>query len=165
MEFLSPACRCSYPVGLESEFQGGQSRGQHDWVHGFPEPVKSFITFVIQSQISHGKVQKPPSYFSAQDCAKVSPGFVVVFKITSNNWRKKRKILRDWVHTSVVQGNNENCSGPRRNFYTVLCRKIWGFFCTLPKVMKILLTCDVQLLVRIVCEPNQADHMIGHLEF
>ena len=22
--------------------QGGQSHGQHDWVHGFPEPVKSF---------------------------------------------------------------------------------------------------------------------------
>ena len=21
--------------------QGGQSRGQDDWVHGFPEPVKS----------------------------------------------------------------------------------------------------------------------------
>ena len=39
--------------------QGGQSSGQHDWVHGFPEPVKSFITFVILSQILCGKVQKP----------------------------------------------------------------------------------------------------------
>ena len=36
--------------------QDGQSRGQHDWVHGFPVPVKSFITFVILSQISCGKV-------------------------------------------------------------------------------------------------------------
>ena len=31
--------------------QGGQSRGQHAWVHGFPESVKSFITFVIISQM------------------------------------------------------------------------------------------------------------------
>ena len=36
--------------------QGGQSCGQHEWVHGFPEPVKSFITFMILSQISCGKV-------------------------------------------------------------------------------------------------------------
>ena len=65
--------------------QGGQSRGQHDWVHGFPEQVKSFITFVILSQISCGKVQTPPSYFSAQDCVKVSPRFAVVSQITSTN--------------------------------------------------------------------------------
>ena len=60
-------------------------KGQHDWIHRFPEPVKSFITFVILSQISCGKVQKNPSYFSAQDCVKVSPGFAVVSQITSNN--------------------------------------------------------------------------------
>ena len=65
--------------------QGRQSHGQHDGVYRFPEPVKSFITFVILSQISCGKVQKKPSYFSAQDCVKVSPGFAVVSKITSNN--------------------------------------------------------------------------------
>ena len=34
--------------------QGGQSRGQHNWVHGFPEPVKSFITFITLSQILCG---------------------------------------------------------------------------------------------------------------
>ena len=61
--------------------QGGQSRGQNDWVHGFPEPVKSFITFVTLSQISCGKVQKKLSYFSEQGCVKVSPGFAVVSKI------------------------------------------------------------------------------------
>ena len=60
--------------------QGGQSCGQHDWVHGFLEPVKSFITFVILSQISCGKVQKNP-----QDCVKVSPWFAVVSQITSTN--------------------------------------------------------------------------------
>ena len=42
--------------------QGGQSRGPHDWVHGFPESVKSFITFAILSQISCGKVQKKTSH-------------------------------------------------------------------------------------------------------
>ena len=65
--------------------QGGQSRGQHYGVHGFPETVKSFINFVILCKISCDKVQKKPSYFSAQDCVNVSPGFAVVSKITSTN--------------------------------------------------------------------------------
>ena len=39
-----------YPF-LKTHSQGGQSCEQHDWVHRFPEPVKSFITFVILSQI------------------------------------------------------------------------------------------------------------------
>ena len=84
-----------------AKFQGGQSHGQHDLVHGFPEPVKSFITFVIRIQISCGKVQKNPSYFSALDCVKVSSEFAVVSQITSDNWRKTGNILHDWVHTSV----------------------------------------------------------------
>ena len=42
-------------------FQGGQSRGQHDRVQGFPQPVKSSITFIILSQISCSKVQPPPT--------------------------------------------------------------------------------------------------------
>ena len=58
-------------------YQGGQSHGQHDWVHRFPEPVKSFITFVLLSQKC-----KKTSYFSAQDCVKVSPDFAVVSEIT-----------------------------------------------------------------------------------
>ena len=45
---------------------------------------KSFITFVIPSRISCGKVQKK-SYFSAQNCVKVSPEFAAVFQITSTN--------------------------------------------------------------------------------
>ena len=73
------------PLAPLISIQGGQSRGQHDWVHRFFEPVKSFITFVILSQISCGKVQKKNSYFSVQDCVKVSPGFAIVSKITSNN--------------------------------------------------------------------------------
>ena len=31
-------------MGKRELVQGGQSRGQHDGVRGFPEPVKSFIT-------------------------------------------------------------------------------------------------------------------------
>ena len=38
------------------QYQGGQSHGQHDWVHRFPEPVKPFIAFVILSQISWDEV-------------------------------------------------------------------------------------------------------------
>ena len=52
--------------------QGGQSRGQHDWVHGFPEPVKSFITIVILSQISCGKVHKPPRIFLHKNVSKLT---------------------------------------------------------------------------------------------
>ena len=48
----------------------GQSHGQHDWVHGFPELVKSFITFVILSQISCGKVQKTPHIFLHKTVSK-----------------------------------------------------------------------------------------------
>ena len=67
-----------------SIFQGGQSRGQHDWVHGFPEPVKSFTTSVILSQNSCGKVQNPPHNF-LHKTVSVSPGFAVVSQVTSNN--------------------------------------------------------------------------------
>ena len=53
--------------------QGGQPRGQHDWVHRFPEAVKSLITFVILSQISCGKVQKkPPHIFCTRLCQSFS---------------------------------------------------------------------------------------------
>ena len=45
---------------------------------------KSYITLVILSQISCGKVQTP-SYFSAQDSVIVSSGFIASFQITLNN--------------------------------------------------------------------------------
>ena len=56
--------------------QGGQSHGQHDWVHGFPEPVKSFTTFVILSQISCGKVQKHPYIFLHKTVSKFLLGLL-----------------------------------------------------------------------------------------
>ena len=87
-------------------FQGGQSRGQHDWVQGFPQPVKSSITFIILSQISCSKVQPPPP-----------PDYLRQLKT-------KRKIIRAWVHISVGRSNQGNCSEPRRNVYTDFCRKI-----------------------------------------
>ena len=44
--------------------QGGQSHGQHDEVHKFPEPVKLFRSFVILlSRISCGKEQKKALIF------------------------------------------------------------------------------------------------------
>ena len=72
--------------------QDGKSLGLPEGVHGLYEPVighhrlrNSLITFVILSQIPCGKVHKKPSYFSAQDCVKVSPRFAAVFQITWNN--------------------------------------------------------------------------------
>ena len=85
-------------------FQGGQSRGQHDRVQGFPQPVKSSITFIILSQISCSKVQPPPDYL--------------------RQLKTKRKIIRPWVHISVGRSNQGNCSEPRRNVYSDFRRKI-----------------------------------------
>ena len=116
--------------------QGGQSRSQHDWVHGFPEPVKSFITFLILSQISRGKVQKPLIFF----CTKLCHSFSSVccsFPDNLDQLKNKLKILSDWVHTSVGRSYLKNCSEPRRNFYTVLCKKYEGFFCTLPHEIRL----------------------------
>ena len=103
--------------------KGAQSGGQHDGVHGFSGPVKSFITFVILSQISCSKVQKTLIFF----CTRLCQSFFWLcssFQDYLQQPKKKRKILCDWVHTSVVQGNQENCSKPRRNLYTVLCRRV-----------------------------------------
>ena len=72
------------PCFFMQYLQGGQSRGQHDWVHGFAEPVKLFITFVLLSQILCVKVQKNPHIFLLK-----TVGFVVVSQITLNNYRKK----------------------------------------------------------------------------
>ena len=57
-------------------FQCGQSRGQHDWVRGFPESVKSFITFVILSQISCCIVQNKPHIFLHKTVSKFLLGLL-----------------------------------------------------------------------------------------
>ena len=73
------------------DIQGGQSRDLPLWVHGLYEQVighhrlgRSFITFVILSQISCGKVQKTHIFFCIILCEN-SPGFAAFFQITSNN--------------------------------------------------------------------------------
>ena len=104
--------------------RGGQSRDQHAWVHRFLEPVKSFITFVILSHISGGKVQNPLHIFLHKTVSKFLHGLLLFPRLPRPTEEKKRKILCDWVHTSVGRSNLENCSEPRRNFYIVLCRKI-----------------------------------------
>ena len=108
-------CRQYFFVSIcVSTLRGGQSRGQHDWVHGCPEPVKSFLTFVILSQISCSKVQNKPSYFSAQVCVKVFPWVCCSFPDYVEQLKKERKNLRDRVHTSVVRINLKNCSKPKK---------------------------------------------------
>ena len=56
--------------------QGCQSRGQHDWVHWIPEPLKSFVTFVILSQILCCYVQKPPHIFLHKTVSKFFLSFL-----------------------------------------------------------------------------------------
>ena len=119
--------------------QGGQSHGQHDWVHGFPEPVKSFITFVIPSQISYGKVQKKTLiFFCTRHCQSFS-WVCCSFPDYLDQQMKKRKIHRNWVHTSVGRSNLENCSKPRRNFYSFVQKNMRGV-CTLPHEIRLSIT-------------------------
>ena len=49
--------------GFYLEPESNQFKVANHMVHGFPEPVKSFITFVILSKISCGKVQKKTRIF------------------------------------------------------------------------------------------------------
>ena len=123
-------CICLFLILLFPQklqyIQGDQSRGQHDWDHGFPKPVKSFL-----SQISCGKVQKNTLiFFWTRLCQSF---FSVCFSFPDylDQLKKKRKILRDWVHTSVGRSNLENCSELRRKFYTFFCRRIWVVFFSL----------------------------------
>ena len=129
----------SHQILVFRHIQGGQSRGQHDLVHVFPEPVKSFITFVILSQISCGKVQPPLIFFCTRLCQSFS-SISCSFPDYLDQLKKKRKILRDWVHTSVGRSIHENCSKPRRNFYTFLVQKNVSFFCTLQHEIRLSIT-------------------------
>ena len=62
----------SHDHSLFGHFQGGKSRGQHGRGHGFPEPVKLFVTFVILSQISCGKVQNTLIFVCSRLCQSFS---------------------------------------------------------------------------------------------
>ena len=121
--FTEKHSQLAYKSGpFKWRFQGGQSCGQHDWVHGFLEPVKSIITFVILSQISCGKVQNPSQFF----CTRLCQSFFWVCRSFPDNLEQLKKewnILRDRVYTSVVRGYLENCSKP-----TVLCKNKNEFF-------------------------------------
>ena len=45
-----------------------------------------------------------------------------------NQLKKKQKILRDWVHTSVARGYLENCSKPGETFTQSCAEKYEGVF-------------------------------------
>ena len=55
------------------------------WVHRFPEPEKIVHDFRNTKSKFMLLSAKTSSYFSAQECVKVSAGFAVVSQITSNN--------------------------------------------------------------------------------
>ena len=64
------------PAKKNVKNQGGQSPGQHDWVHRFPELVISFITFEILSQILCSKVQKKTHIFLHKTVSKFLLGLL-----------------------------------------------------------------------------------------
>ena len=110
---------------------------------------------MILSQISCGKVLKPPHICSFLDYLE--------------QLKKKRKILRNWVHISVGRSNLENGSDPSWDFYTVLCRKNMRggggvHFTALNRLSITKVMNDFPYLwCPITCEPYQADHVIGHI--
>ena len=87
---------------IHSVYQGVHSRGQHDWVYGFPEQVKLFITFVILSHISSGK-EKTTSYFSTQDCVKVSPGLLYFPRLPQTTEENTENSPRLGAHFSCLR--------------------------------------------------------------
>ena len=118
--------------------------------------------FRYTESFSCDKVQRP-LIFSAGDCVKVSPGFAAVFQITSNDW-SVYPIVEIFRFSSVVRGNLGNYSKPRKNFDTVLCRKICVFLALYRmKFDLVLQKLWTILLVQEIREPNYADHVIGHL--
>ena len=117
----------SHQILVFHHIQCCQSRDQHNWVNGFPEPVKSFITFVILSQISCGKVQNPPHIFLHKTVSKFS-SIYCCFQDYLDKLKKKRKILRDWVHTSVGRSIRENCSEPRTILQIFVQKNMRVFF-------------------------------------
>ena len=83
--------------------------------------------FHYAKSISCGKCKKNPSYFSAHNCVKVSPGFAAVFQITSTNWsvypiRKNFPFFLQLVE--VIWETTAN----RRETLTPSCAEKYEFF-------------------------------------
>ena len=107
---------------------------------------------------------KKPSYFSAQDFVKVSPGFSAVFQITLTNWSVDQIAEIFLFFSSVVWGNLGNYSKSRRILIQSCAEKCEGFFSlyrmkfdlVFRKLWTILLVWEIR-------GPHHADHVIGHL--
>ena len=84
-------------------FTGGQPHGQHDWVHGFPEPVKSFITFIILSQILCDKMQKKNSNFLHKTVSKFLLGLLLFTRLPRPTEEKNKNSLRLGTHFSWLK--------------------------------------------------------------
>ena len=73
-------------------------------------------------------MQNPPSYFSAQDCVKVSPGFAVVSQITSNNSRKNGKISAIGYTLQLFEVIWKTAANPGETFTQSSAEKYEGYF-------------------------------------
>ena len=114
----------SHQILVFRHIQGGQSRGQHDLVHVFPEPVKSFITYVILSQISCGKVQPPPLIFF---CTRLCQSFSSIscsFPDYLDQLKKNRKFSAIGYTLKLVEVFMKTAANPEGTFTHFWCRKI-----------------------------------------
>ena len=67
---------------FKSTFQGGQSRDLPDWVLGLPtSQVRKIVHNFRYTKSFMGLSANKTSYFSAQGCVKVFPGFAAVYQI------------------------------------------------------------------------------------
>ena len=73
-------------------------------------------------------MQKKPSYFSAQDSVKNSPGFAVVSKITSNNWRRSEKLSAIGYTLQLFEVIWKTAANPGESFTQSCVKKYEGVF-------------------------------------
>ena len=71
---------------------------------------------------------KTPSYFSAQDCVKVSPRFAVVSQITSTNRRKNGKLSAIGYTLQLVKIIWKTAANPGKSFTQFCAEKYEGVF-------------------------------------
>ena len=107
-------------------YQGGQSRGQHDGIHEFPEPLKSLITFVILSQMSYGKVQKALIFFCTRLCESFSWVCCSFQDYPKQLKKKTENSTRLGSHFSCLEVIWKTASKPKETFTQSCAEKYEG---------------------------------------
>ena len=106
------------------------------------------------------------SYFSAQNCVNIFLGFTAVYQIISTNWNVYPiaenftlflQLVRVIWETTANRGETltQSCAEKYEGIFALYCMK---FDLVLRKLWMI-------WLIQEICDPNHADHVIGHLKF